>query len=247
VVSKRVLYTTNTLVKFPINTFVGLTSRTPYFIRDDVADRLVVFSVKRFGAGQYLSENELTARIVKDRNRILTAVVRDLQECLAALKQTAARTYHTSLRMADFGVFCLRLADAKGEADDVEEIFTKLGEDQDALTLEDDTLIDLLLLWLSAGHEGQAVTSAQLHAELSRLADLRDMAFVYQSGRSLGQRLRNVESNLGAVVDMEIRKEGHAHLRVYRFWLRCNSDGSNASGESRRNRSPGDSFDEAPF
>ena len=66
--------------------------------------------------GTYLSENELTTAILKDRNKILTAAVRGLQESIAALKKTAGNTYRTSLRMADFAAFALRLAEARGEA-----------------------------------------------------------------------------------------------------------------------------------
>jgi len=36
---RRLLYTTNQLVEFPITAFVGITSRTPPFKREDVADR----------------------------------------------------------------------------------------------------------------------------------------------------------------------------------------------------------------
>jgi hypothetical protein len=44
---RRVLYTTNQLVEFPITAFVGITSRTPHFKREDVADRLLLFHVER--------------------------------------------------------------------------------------------------------------------------------------------------------------------------------------------------------
>lgn len=41
-VSKRQLYTTNTLVNYPIDCFVEIASRTPYFNRDDVTERLLL-------------------------------------------------------------------------------------------------------------------------------------------------------------------------------------------------------------
>ena len=53
------LYTTNQLVEYPVTAFVGITSRTPHSVREDVADRLLLFQVERmetFGAEGKLRE-----------------------------------------------------------------------------------------------------------------------------------------------------------------------------------------------
>jgi hypothetical protein len=60
---RRKYYTTNQLIEYPITAFVAVTSRTPYFRREDVADRLLLFHVERletFGAESALL-GELTA------------------------------------------------------------------------------------------------------------------------------------------------------------------------------------------
>jgi hypothetical protein len=144
-VDKRVLYTTNTLVSYPINVFIGLTSRTPYFNRDDVADRLLVFHLCRFGDGQYRGEDELKTEVLRHRNRILTGVVRDLQECIASLRQTDGKTYTTSFRMADFATFCLRMAEGKGTTEAMGDLFNRMAGGQSAFTLEGDCFVELLL------------------------------------------------------------------------------------------------------
>jgi hypothetical protein len=46
-VQKRELYTTNKLIDFPIHAFVGITSRTPQYRRDDVADRFLIMKIER--------------------------------------------------------------------------------------------------------------------------------------------------------------------------------------------------------
>ena len=67
---RRLLYTTNQLVEFPITAFVAITSRTPHFRREDVADRLLLFHVERletFGAeGELLSELTGAAKCADD-------------------------------------------------------------------------------------------------------------------------------------------------------------------------------------
>src|SRR4030095_10296480 len=50
---RREYYTTNNLGEYPITAFVAITSRTPHFRREDIADRLLLFHVERlesFGA-----------------------------------------------------------------------------------------------------------------------------------------------------------------------------------------------------
>ena len=45
------------MVEFPITAFVGITSRTPHFRREDVADRLLLFHVERLKEG-FVAESD---------------------------------------------------------------------------------------------------------------------------------------------------------------------------------------------
>jgi hypothetical protein len=167
-VSKRVLYTTNTLVDYPIDCFVGITSRTPYFQRDDVADRLLVFHVRRFEEGEFIAESELLSAILKDRDRIMTVVLRQLQAAIKALQETAGREYKTTFRMADFATFALRIADVNGGRETLEDIFDRMGDEQAAFTLDGDTLVEMLNLWLRDGrNHNRPVSAAELYKELA--------------------------------------------------------------------------------
>lgn len=44
------------------------------------------------------------------------------------------------------------------------------------------------------------MTAAVLHGELAALADKKKIAFPYENGRSLGQRLSNAEPNLRTII-----------------------------------------------
>jgi hypothetical protein len=217
-VSKRVLYTTNTSVDYPVNCFLGITSRTPHFRRDDVADRLLVCRVKRFEGEGFVAEAALDARTLRQRDRIMTSVVRRLQECIAALKQTEGRQYHCRFRMADFGTFALRLADARGERQAAEDLLDRLAADQSAFALDANTLPDLLLRWLEEPtNRGRAVTAAELHKDLARIAERDRVEFDCKSGKSLAQYLTNMEPSLRAIVAMGSRPDTYRRCKVYWF------------------------------
>jgi hypothetical protein len=197
---------------------LGITSRTPHFNRDDVADRLLLLRVRRFAEGQYLSESALKDMVLRQRNRLLTSVVRHLQEVVAALRQTHGREYRTSFRMADFATFALRLADAEGNCGAVADIFSKLQEEQSAFALEDDQLIALLLEWLEKeDNHGREVMAKTLFQELSALARQGERKLPVASGRSLGQRLGHLEVNLRTVVGLEVVPDPHLKQKRYRF------------------------------
>jgi hypothetical protein len=234
-VSKRVLYTTNTSVDYPVNCFLGMTSRTPHFRRDDVADRLLVCRVKRFEGEGFVAEAALDAQTLRQRDRIMTSVVRRLQECIAALKQTEGRQYHCRFRMADFGTFALRLADARGEREAAEDLLDRLADDQSAFALGANALPDLLLRWLEEPtNHGKAVTAAELHKDLARIAERDRVEFSCESGRSLAQYLTNMEPNLSAILVMKSLNDTNRKAKVYHFYP------LEGDGEPAGTGSPGD-------
>jgi hypothetical protein len=137
---------------------------------------------------------------------------------VAALRRTHGREYRTSFRMADFATFALRLADAEGNGDAIEAIFSKLQEEQSAFALEDDQLIALLLEWLEReDHQGREVTAKELFQDLSTLARQSERKLPVTSGRSLAQRLGHLEVNLRTVVGLEVVPDAHLKQKRYRF------------------------------
>jgi hypothetical protein len=215
-ISKRILYTTNTRIDYPVNCFIGITSRTPYFTRDDVADRTLVMHVERLE--NFASEGQLKRAILSQRDRIMTVLVRQLQDAIRALRDTEGRDYPSPFRMADFAAFALRLADARGGREAVEGIFARMSDEQAAFALEGDSLVDALLLWLQdQGNHGRLVDAATLHRELAGVAEREKVHFGYRSGRSLGQRLGNVVHNLRKMVGVEVVFDPHKRQKMYRF------------------------------
>jgi len=91
-IQKRELYSDMKLLKFDTKTFLGVTSRTPQFTRDDVADRLLCINFKRIkdekGDDCFIPENDLIQGVLDNRNQIISYIMLELQKILKALKET---------------------------------------------------------------------------------------------------------------------------------------------------------------
>jgi hypothetical protein len=201
---RRAYYTTNNLVEFPITAFVGITSRTPHFRREDVADRLLLFHIEKLHP--YEAEATLLARLLTQRNTLMTELVGELQRVLAAIHKTKETSYSTTFRIADFAQFVLRVADAEGKLPEAQTMFKRLGEEQLAFTVQDDPVTELLEDWV-IDHAGEEVTTAQLFAALREMAATSHppRSFDYKSAVSFGQYLQSNRATLKALFGAEDR------------------------------------------
>jgi hypothetical protein len=192
---RRAYYTTNNLVEFPITAFVGITSRTPCFRREDVADRLLLFHIERLQV--YGAEGTLLRQLIAQRDALMTELVGELQRVLAAFDTTKHATYSTTFRIADFAQFVLRVADADGRLTEAQAVFERLAQEQLAFTRQDDPVIDLLEDWLK-DYRGQDVTTGELFDALQTLASSwqRQQAFDFKSIVAFGKYL---QSNLATL------------------------------------------------
>ena len=212
---RRLYYTTNQLVEYPITAFVGITSRTPHFRREDVADRLLLFHVERletFGA-----ESALLAELTARRNELMTQLVGKLQRVLGALEKNKGKAYHTTFRIADFAEFVLKVADADGQLPEAEAMLERLGEEQLAFIVQDDPVIELLEDWVM-DHAGQEVTTAQLFMALRTLARSShpQRSFDVKSAVSFGQYLQSNRATLKALFGATDRTVG-GRKRLWQF------------------------------
>jgi hypothetical protein len=195
---------------------VGITSRTPHFKREDVADRLLLLHVERlheFGAESTLL-SELTAR----RNELMTELVGELQRVLVALDKTKGKAYPTTFRIADFAQFVLRAADAEGRLEEAQVMFERLAGEQLAFTVQDDPILELLEDWVF-DHAGEEVTTARLFDSLRSLAmnSHPPRAFDCKSAVAFGQYLQSHRATLTTLFGAEDRTAG-GRKRLWRFF-----------------------------
>jgi len=214
----RQLYSTNKLVEVRPDCFLALTSRTPSFKRDDVAERLLIFPLEI--PDKRRSERELLQEILDNRNRLMSELLSILQQVLISLEATKNSRFEIQFRMADFAESCLRIASQHGLTEMVQNIFAKMSREQSNFTLDDDPLFELFSMWLRIkGNQDREVTNSVLCEELAILADQRNIKFEFHSRvRSFAQTMNTLRASMQHVVEVtERRAGGNKRLYAFRF------------------------------
>lgn len=221
VIKKRKLFTTNVELEFEVKCFVALTSRTPQFTRDDVADRLICIYLERFGLFQ--DENNLCRKVMDNRDKIFSFIVTKLQKIIKKLENKQNEEYKVDFRMADFAVFALKIAENKREQTELEKIFATMIKIQNEFTLRDDVLYLILKEFVkNTDNKGKRFTPAQLYIKFKEKADemglLKSFEIVYKNPKSVSTRLRNIKDNISDEILMNYEK-GHSNQFYYSFEL----------------------------
>jgi hypothetical protein len=204
-IPRRKLYTTMELIDYSLDCFVSITSRTPKFRRDDVADRLLFMKSQRFK--HFLPENQLVADVLRIRDRLWVEIIFHLQNVVQALYDYRDEDFSTAFRMADFADFGLKIAKYAQFQPHLESIFQKLAREQSEYTLHNQPILDLLQIWVP-GNEGKIVTCAQLLPELREIAAKEEgIEFNCNNARSFSQQLTNLLSNLEEFFDIKRGKD----------------------------------------
>jgi hypothetical protein len=220
-VTLRELYTTNSERRIYPRCLVCLSSRTPHFRRDDVADRLLIFKVKRIPPKEYLPERALLKVIEQNRNKLLGELVQQLNKIVEYLNNNDIDNITCDFRLADFASFGKAVWMALGgqeAADEWETILQKMKLEQDNFATEDDTLPSVLLSWMGKDAKKGPIDPSSLISELRNTAVYKNIAFDYHDSRALGRRLSNIRSNLeerfGIVIQERI---GHGNVKLRTF------------------------------
>jgi hypothetical protein len=214
-IKKRKLYTDKESIELKPHCFVGITSRNPHFRRDDVAERTLIFKVKRLE--KFIPESEILADVYENRNEILTDLILTIQNILNTID--SASGYSGDVRMADFANFMVKAATAEGKDVQAEMILQKLPSMQAEFAVEVDPLIDLLAEW-SERNSGRKVTYEELCEELGKIADDRKMQFYFRGNhRSFANKIASMKSTLSKIFEIVEESKG-SHVKVRSFKLK---------------------------
>ena len=164
---------------------------------------------------KFTAEAILREQLAEERNVLMTKLVGELQGVLRALELNRSKRYDVSFRMADFGQFVLKVADADGKLAEAERMFERLGKEQLASTIEDDPIVELLEEWIK-DYCGQEVSTGELFAALRTLASHSERSFDFKSSVAFGKYLSDNLATLKALFGTTFRKGG-AGKRLWRF------------------------------
>jgi len=216
-IKKGELYTTNTMVEIPTKCYLAITSRTPDFRRDDVADRLLIMKVKRYMT--FKAENSILKEVDTNRDAILSETIWRLQAITRALRAADGKVEDGVFRMVDFADFAIKTSRCFGKEDQIRRVFDKLSREQSFFALENDPVFYLLSDWV-AQNQGREISNASLCDELSALASKQHTDFPYTGkGRAFAQRMALLRPALSEHFAITERSVG-GHNMVYCYRLR---------------------------
>ena len=213
-IKKRELYTTNTMVDIPLDCFMFITSREPKFLRDDIADRTILFNLKRFD--KFISEKRIRNTLLENRDKIMSEIVREIQNALKALSDQKDYQPEIEFRIADFGEFMLKVMRNQDKEAEAQTILRHISTQQHTMIIDSDPMLRLLSDWIE-DNQGREIATKDLAIELScRAAELRIPFPMAQSVRSFGRKLKAYLPDLQSKYTVTFRTCGQGVVK-YQF------------------------------
>ena len=204
VIEKRKLYTTNEVERYYPRCFVMVSSRSPRFRRDDIADRMIILRLERFDSTRkFKSENDLLDEIRKNRNTMLSELFAHLNICIARIKMYREDKYEGTHRMADFASFVWKVS---GKDIGVTQLLDRMDAEQSFFLMEHDPFLDCIDAWLSddQANEGRQIDANTLFKEIKCIAERDNINLFLKSSISLGKKLQHEKVNLQNFFDLQI-------------------------------------------
>lgn len=212
--SRRKKYTDSERVEIHPKSFIAVSTRNPAtFRRDDIADRCLILRLAR--RKSFTALTHMFNEIQTHRVELYGEWLYHLNRIVAQVRAGAGPVAGT--RLADFASLAYMIGAAVGfTKNDVDNAFTAAQGERDALTTEDDPLVDLLDHWLeTTGNPGRWVRTTDLHGELSKIAKLRGTE-MHMHARTLGVKLRESAAAMARFFTVEHSK-GPQGVNLYKF------------------------------
>lgn len=213
---RRQLYTDAAVVSMRMRAFLAITARTPKFRRDDVADRLLIFRLRRRKTFQ--PEDEIHRKVLSARNCLWTELIHELQQVVRALKSHPTAPEAMSLRMADFASFVTRIGQAHGEESTVAKALEALSVEQQQFSTEEDDITEEVLQWIDdPSNSDRWVTANALAGEIAkRIQDHNPSLRIPITTQMIAQRLRLLGNQAEFHVTVETQM-GRANKTQYKL------------------------------
>lgn len=222
---KRKLYTDNEEVILRPHAFIVIASKNPAsFRREDTADRCIIIRLDRWLS--FTPLNELEKELTQLRGKLLGEYLWYLNKIVAELGNSGAGGQ--SHRMADFANMAHVVGRVLGWAEsDVEGLLSAIQSERDVFISEDDSLAELLTMWLKykprggAWNIGRIVTVQELFGELEAFAAANKIPF-YKNAKMLAQKIRSPHLDKQFIIQSVV-VSGH-NAKSYQIWPQPNTD-----------------------
>jgi hypothetical protein len=217
-IPKRKLYTDADPFILRCNAMVGISAHNPRFTREDISDRLILLTFKRFE--KFLPEGDILDSISANRNRLWGGIVYDCQRVLATPPPLYSEV--PQFRIEDFARTGYWIATALGCTDQFRDALQTVSRTTKNMNLsEDQVLVDAINVLIRKGKGGDWQTPGQLWTTLSLIApDSHAFVRLYRGAVFLGKKLLVLQDSLKEVFDVEVDYDHNRTSRQWRFFLK---------------------------
>lgn len=218
---KRKLYTDADIVTVKRQALVGITAHNPKFGREDVADRLLLLTFQRLP--RFLPEGEIIDSIIKDRNKIWGAILKDCQRILATPSPTSDEV--PQFRVEDFARVGYWIATGVGKQKEFSDLIGKLKGVQHSFSIEEEQLLIVSLRSFlqkkssngKVPHE-EWKTAGQWWSVLETCSsDPQAFNKSYRNAVNLGKKLWSLQDTLKEIFEVEWKVDSLTGTRVWRI------------------------------
>ena len=218
---KRRLYSDADMFKLALEAFIGITTRTLCFRREDVLQRLILLELMPIKTN-FKSEADVFKTMIQNRDKILSQAIQSVQRILSLIESGKYSDLKTVFRMADFAKFLTLFLDNYAEA---EEHLSRLMNLQRVTTVEDDVLIPYLAKYVEdCGDTSPFIPASELYRTLegySRLAATdtllkSEFSQVYNSPIGFAIRLNNIKESISKYIVID-RRRASSNQSLYKL------------------------------
>lgn len=215
----RKLYTDRDIIRLRRTAVIALTAHSPKFIREDVADRLLLFSMRRRDKdkGEFGDESILFERIFRLRNTLWASIITDIQKILNCPKPDPKTT--PQFRIKDFSTFGVWVSRALGFEDDFISALDKIRGGQRDLVLEEEyNLTSTIGKWLATNPKPEFRSPSTLWSIWTTHAtDPTSFMRTYKNSTFLGKKLWIMMEAIKERFNIEADKDSRTGVRVFKI------------------------------
>lgn len=218
---KRTLWTDKDVTILKRQALVGITAHNPKFGREDVADRLILITLKRLE--HFDSEGTMIDEIIDRRNALWGSIVKDIQRVLATPMPPIDET--PQFRIEDFAKIGYWIASAIGKGNEFAQGLQEVRSEQRSFSLEEEQiLVNAILKYVEKVDQLEVYRSVgMIWTKLEALSgDTDSFKRKYKNAVNLGKKLLAMQEPLSQVVSVGWKFDSVRGAKIWRFMPKGN-------------------------
>lgn len=141
-VKYRKLYSNGEEIEKKLNCYIWLTSRTPHYQRDDLADRTIKIDFHRKNSYNITADKIYDNMNYYYYDDILSDIINELQEIIFIIGKY--KNFKTNFRMNEFAKFTFNILKEDFSEEEIRELFEKVKETQEDFANSDDEILEII-------------------------------------------------------------------------------------------------------